>query len=113
MLITGRARLTCVGKDDVSDGFEASVQVRLHNYVHFPSTRSFHTNANHSDHHGRQDGDETRNSHIANLLQRPWQREDQAQNHAHNAEGNGASSVRGDRIHHDGECEDMAAHGKD
>ena len=109
----GKKGYTCVGENDVGDGFKGLVKTCLNRHVHLPATGSFYTNANHSDDHGRQDRDETRNSHIANIFQRPWHRKDKAHNHTHNAEYNRASSVRSDGIQHDGESKDMAAHDED
>lgn len=111
----GEVRGGCTGicKDDVGDGSEARVEVRLNRHVHLPTARVFHANADHGDHHGGQDGDETRNGHVADLLQRPRQRQDETHNRARNAKGDRTASVRGDGVHHDGEGEDVAAHDED
>ena len=104
---------TCVGEDDVGDCAEAFVEVRCNRHIHLPTTGFFDTDANHGDEYGGQDGDKTRNGHEANLLQCPWQREDETHNHTRDAKDNRASPVRSDRVHHDGECEDVAAQGED
>ena len=104
---------TCVGKDDVGDCAEAPVEVRRDYEIHFAIAGSFDSDADHGDKYGGQDGDEACNRHVANILHRPWQREDETSDHPHQAEHNGATSVRGDGIHHDGKCEDVAAHGED
>lgn len=103
---------TSVGEDDIGDCLKGLGEIRLDRRIDRPTPRPLNPNANHSDHDSRDDGNETRNRHIAHLFQRPRQREDKTHNHTHEAEHNGASTVRSDCIHHDGESEEMAAHGE-
>lgn len=108
-----KKQCTCIGEDDIGDCSKALVKACLDRGIHSPITGSFHTNANHGDHYGREDGDEAHNSHVADLLQRPRKREHETNNHPNNTKHNRASSVRCDRVHHDGERENVAAHDED
>lgn len=104
---------TCVGEDDIGDCFKALVKTCRNRNVHLSVTGSFYTNTDHGDDYGRQDRYETRNRHVANFFQRPWHRADKTHNHTHDAEHDCASPVRSDRIQHDRERKDMAAHDED
>ena len=59
---------TRIGKDDISNGSESFIQIRLHDHVHVSMAGVFNPNANDGDQHGREDGDETRNGQVADLL---------------------------------------------
>lgn len=77
---------TCICKDDICDSFECFVKARLHCHIDLAGSRFFNPNTSHCDDHGRNDGYETDNSHIADLLQCSRQRADQADEEAYEAE---------------------------
>lgn len=57
-------------------------------------------------------GRRTRNGHPRNLPQRPRQTADKRDNQPNDPKHDTARAVLGECIHHDRECEDMAAHNK-
>ena len=63
--------LTGISEDDVGDGFEALVQIRLDRDVDLSIPRLFNPNSNHSDENSSNDRNETRNRHVANFMQSP------------------------------------------
>ena len=71
------------------------------------------TDADHGDDDCRNDGYEARDRKMAHFPQGSRQAEEDADDSAHDAESDGAGRVAGDGVHHDGEREDVAAHGED
>lgn len=84
--VYGGVLRTCIGKDDVCDGFKCFVKARLHRQIDLAGSRLFHPNASHCDDHGRNNGYEADDRHVADLLQSPRQRADQADDEAYEAE---------------------------
>ena len=104
---------TCVGEDDVGDGFEAFGETDLLRDVHLLITRLLDADAYHGDHHSADDRHEANNSHIADIFKCTRQCADQTNDQSRDSEHDRACPVAGDRVHHDGEGQDVAAHDED
>ncbi|KAH0388989.1 putative amino acid transporter, partial [Aureobasidium melanogenum] len=62
---------------------------------------------------GSRDGQARSNGHEGDVLHGSWDAEDHGHNHANNSENNGASSVVGKDVQHDGERQDVSGHDED
>ena len=85
----------------------------MHGDIDFPVSRSLNSNPNHGDDHGSNNRNEACNGHVAHFMQSPRQCKNQTDDESHESENDGASSVIGDGIHHDGEGQDVTTHDKD
>ncbi|KAG9533402.1 putative amino acid transporter, partial [Aureobasidium melanogenum] len=104
------------GNKDVGDSYNTSAErghARRSDGVSVGASRRIDSDANHSNEDGSRDGQARSNGHEGDVLHGSWDAEDHGHNHANNSENNGASSVVGKDVQHDGERQDVSGHDED
>ncbi|KAH0357798.1 putative amino acid transporter, partial [Aureobasidium melanogenum] len=104
------------GNKDVGDGYNTSAErghARRSDCVSVGASRRIDSDANHSNEDGSRDGQARSNGHEGDVLHGSWNAEDHGNNHANDSENNGASSVVGKDVQHDGESQDVSGHDED
>ena len=110
---TEEGDMSTVGEHDVRDGLEGSVKVVLDGSLNDTARMTFDTHGYHGDHDSAEDTEERGEGDPGHSLHGTGNGEDKREDHADDTEDNGAGAVVGDGVHHDAECEDVAAHDED
>lgn len=110
---TEESDVSAVGKDDVGDGLEGSVQVGIDGGLDNAAGVLVDTNGDHGDHDSAEDTDERSKGDPSHALHGTRDGQHKRNDHADDTEDDRAGAVVGDGVHHHAEGKNVATHDED